>query len=257
LCLCAFGVKGSMSLCLWGETLRAPGGNESASTLVALTGAAANPMMVFTTAGAREPTDIEMLSRAKRMISTRLPRLRRSERGQSMIETALLLPILLLLAFNAINFGYFFFVAVNMAVAPRTGVQFSILGEQTPVNIPLPPVGPPSSQVSVSYLTYQDIRNVLPGSAGARVQVCSRTLGMNGSGASLKANCVQYGPGSETYTPAADPEAPFFVLHRVDVVYTLQPLIAPFQLPTPAGPISLTLMPTLRFHRQVSMRAMG
>jgi Flp pilus assembly protein TadG len=67
-----------------------------------------------------------------------------------MIETALLLPILLLLAFNAINFGHFFFVCVNLAAAPRTGVQYSVLGEATPVNIPYPPAGPASSHVSVS-----------------------------------------------------------------------------------------------------------
>jgi len=191
------------------------------------------------------------------MLDTRLLRSRYSERGQSLIETALLLPILLLLAFNAINFGYFFFVAVNLAAAPRTGVQYSILGEQTPAQLQLPPAGPTSSQVSVSYLTYQDIRNVLPGSPNARVQICSKVLGMNGSGAAMKANCVQFGPGAETYTPAADPEAPFLILHRVDVVYTLQPIIPAFQLPTPAGPISLALLPTLRIHRQVSMRAMG
>ncbi len=37
-----------------------------------------------------------------------------SDRGQSMVETALILPILLLLAFNAINFGYFIFAAVKV-----------------------------------------------------------------------------------------------------------------------------------------------
>ncbi|MBI4166062.1 MAG: hypothetical protein HY508_10060 [Acidobacteria bacterium] len=174
-----------------------------------------------------------------------------------MIETALLLPILLLLAFNAINFGYFFFVAINLAVAPRTGVQFSIIGEATPVNIPLPPAGPSTSQVSVSYLTYQDMLGVLSGSANARVQVCSKALGLNGTLTSTRANCVQFGPGSETYTPEADPEAPNFILNRVDVVYQVQPIIPSFELPTPAGPIPLTLVPSLRFHRQVSMRAMG
>jgi len=177
--------------------------------------------------------------------------------GQSIIETALLLPILLLLAFNAINFGYFFFAAVNLAAAPRAGVQYSIIGEQTPVNIPLPPAGPPTSQVSVSYLTYRDMQGVLSGSANARVQVCSRALGVNGTGTSTRANCQQFGPGSETFTPAADPEAPFFILNRVDVVYQTQPIIPAFELPTPAGPIPLTLVPNLRFHRQVSMRAMG
>jgi hypothetical protein len=174
-----------------------------------------------------------------------------------MIETALLLPVLLLLAFNAINFGYFFFAAINLAVAPRVGVQWSIIGEATPVNIPLPPVGPSSSQISVSYLTYQDMQGVLSGSANARVQVCSRTLGTTGTGTSTKANCVQFGPGSETYTPEADPEGPNFTLHRVDVVYQVVPIIPAFQIPTPAGPIPLTLVPNLRFHRQVSMRAMG
>jgi len=89
------------------------------------------------------------------------------ESGQSLIETALILPLLLLLAFNAINFGYFFFAAINLAAAPRTGVQYSIIGEATPVNIPLPPVGPSTSQVSVSYLTYQDMLGVLSGSANA------------------------------------------------------------------------------------------
>src|SRR5207244_13548584 len=45
-----------------------------------------------------------------------------SESAQSMTETALLLPILLVLALNTINFGYFFFVAVNLALAPRQGL---------------------------------------------------------------------------------------------------------------------------------------
>jgi len=176
--------------------------------------------------------------------------------GQSLVETALLLPILLLLAFNAINFGYFFFVAVNLASAPRTGVQYSILGFATPGQFQLAVPGPPSSTASVSYLSYQDVNGVLPGYADARVQVCTLRLGVTGTGTAQRANCAQYGTGSETYTPAPDPEAPLFVLHRVDVVYEVDPLIPAFELPTPGGPISLALMPTLRFHRQVSMRAM-
>ena len=185
-----------------------------------------------------------------------LSRAWRAERGQSLIETALILPVLLLLTFDAINFGYFFFVAVNLAAAPRSGVQYAVLGQTTPVNIPYPPAGPSSSQVSVSYVTYQDMKGVLSASANARVQVCTKDLGTNGTGPSTRANCTQFGPGTETYTPAPDPEAPFFILHRVDVVYQVQPIIPSFQLPTPAGPIALTLVPNLRMHRQVSMRGM-
>jgi hypothetical protein len=182
---------------------------------------------------------------------------RLADRGQSLIETALLLPLLLLLFFNAINFGYYIFVAVNLASAPRTGAQYSIQGSETPAQLQLPPAGPSSSPASVSYLTYQDVRGVLPSWVNARVQVCSRTLGLSGSGGTQTANCAQFGSGTESFTPASDPEAPFFVLHRVDIVYEVQPLIPAFELPTPGGPISLSLLPNLRFHRQVSMRAMG
>ena len=198
-----------------------------------------------------------------KMVRTRLPRLRCSERGQSLIETALLLPILLLLAFNAINFGYFFFVAVNIAAAPRTGVQYSILGTATPLNTTLPKAAPPGDPFSVSFLTYQDMQGVLPGSSSARIQVCSKNLGLSGSGANRRTNCLAFGTGTEAFTPAPDPETPTdsnqspkFFLNRVDVVYQLTPLIPAFELPTPAGPISLALVPTLRLHRQVSMRAM-
>jgi hypothetical protein len=183
--------------------------------------------------------------------------------GQSLIETALALPILLFLAFNAINFGYFFFVAVNLAASPRTGVQYSIVGFATPGQLQLPTAGPPTgsgtSLLTVSYLTYRDMQGVLLSRSDfstARVQVCTKMLGISGSGTSQRANCAQYGSGSETYVPAPDPEAPYFVLHRVDVAYQVQPLIPAFSIPTPGGGISLSLVPNLRFHREVSMRAM-
>ncbi len=174
-----------------------------------------------------------------------------------MVEAALLLPLLLWLAFNAINFGYFFFAAVNIASSPREGVEYSIQGFSTPGQLALPPAGPSSSPASVSFLTYEDIRGVLPSSANSRVQVCSEVLGVSGFGASQTANCAQYGSGTETYTPASDPEAPLFVLQRVDVVYSITPLIPAFRLPFPGGGLNLSLLPSLRVHRQVSMRAMN
>ena len=58
--------------------------------------------------------------------------LNRDVRGQAMIETAIVLPILLALAFNVINFGYFLLMAVNLAAAPRSGALYSIIGAATP-----------------------------------------------------------------------------------------------------------------------------
>lgn len=170
-------------------------------------------------------------------------RLRSREGGQSLVETALVLPLFLLITFNAVNFGYFFFVAVNLASAPREGVEYSIQGFATPSQLTLPNPGPSSNEASVSWLTYQDMA-ALHLSANAQVQVCTKLLGLSAPGT---ANCAQYGGGSFP-APAADPEPNAFVLHRVDVKYTVNPLI-------PGWMFGL-IIPSPTFHRQVSMRAM-
>src|SRR5579863_10067063 len=61
--------------------------------------------------------------------------------GQSLIETALAVPFLLLIALNAINFAYYFFVAINLAAAPRNGVEWSVQGFATPAQLALPSSG--------------------------------------------------------------------------------------------------------------------
>jgi TadE-like protein len=192
--------------------------------------------------------------------------------GQSLIETALILPLLLLLAFDAINFGYFFFTAVNVAASPRQGVEYSIQGFATPSQPSLPPAQPtigtcpPTLGVcqtgptpDVCTTAYCDMAGALPSFTTSRVQVCTEALGLNATGLGTVnqiPNCAQYGTGSETYTPAPDPEAPFFVLQRVDVVYQITPLIPQFTLPVSGG-IPISLLANLRIHRQVSMRAMN
>ena len=49
--------------------------------------------------------------------------LARCTAGQALLETALVLPLLLVLILNVINFGYFFFVALNLSAAPRSGME--------------------------------------------------------------------------------------------------------------------------------------
>src|ERR1044071_7452952 len=97
--------------------------------------------------------------------------------GQSLIETALLIPVVLLITFNAINFGYFFFVAIHLASAPRQGVEYSIQGFATPSELSLPQPGTTSANNSISWLTYQDMVG-LASSSGAQVQICSEVLGL-------------------------------------------------------------------------------
>lgn len=185
------------------------------------------------------------------------------ESGQSLLETALVLPFLLLLALNAVNFGYYFFVALNLAAAPRHAVEYSIQGYATPTSATVPAAGPPTDISTISALAYADIQSSLPSYGSATVQVCSRR-----SGTGILAN-----PGTATQTtpccttsssagtscasgtiatgtaPASDPESPNFVLNRVDVVYTVTPIIA-------GNVFGITVLPSLSFHQQVSMREM-
>ena len=165
--------------------------------------------------------------------------------GQSMVETALIMPLILLITFNAVNFGYYFYVAIHLAAAPRQGVEYSIQGFSSPGQFSLPIAGPSTNQTSVSWLTLQDMSGLIS-SSGQQVQVCSKNLGLSAPGTP---NCQQFPAGSTFPAPSADPEPTSFVLNRLDVRYTVSPLI-------PVGLFGLTLTPSANFHRQVSMRAL-
>ena len=47
-----------------------------------------------------------------------LIRRQRHDEGQSLLETAVAMPLLLGIAFNLINLGYFWFVVLSLAAAP-------------------------------------------------------------------------------------------------------------------------------------------
>ena len=166
--------------------------------------------------------------------------------GQSLVETALLLPLMLTIVFNAVNMGYFFAVALSLAAAPRQGVEYSIQGPAGFQQTQLP------SAASVSSLVSDDITGAIPSAANTPIRVCSVSLGLNPSGrgtASQVPNCASYGNAGSFSAPDPDPEAPFMVLNRVEIQYTVTPLIS--------GPAFNLVMPaSLTFHRMVEMRVM-
>jgi len=172
-------------------------------------------------------------------------RLLLSNEGQSLLEIAFILPFLILLMAYAIDFGYFFIAAANITSAARNAAQYSIMGYQGPGQTTMPPAGPTSATSSVAASAMADMASLLDSSTTTTVQICTKSLGMSGN----IPNCSSYGPLGTSYTPNTDPEAPTFVLQRVDVTYTVQP-------PVPMSFFNVSLLPSLRFHRQVSMRAM-
>jgi hypothetical protein len=203
------------------------------------------------------------------MMSIRKNAMVGAQAGQSIVETVLMMPVLLLFLLNAVNFGYFFLTITNLAAAPRMGVEYSILGGATPSAIKLPATGPANDALSSSFLTYEDMRGALNApTANASVQVCSQSAGiLNAGTTTAHANCVTYPGTGVTFTfPAAqvDPElnagntAPAFVLHQVDVAYKFTPLI-------PGTPFNILLLsfPTCDasgvcvLHRQSVMRGMN
>jgi hypothetical protein len=211
----------------------------------------------------------------REVVAMRMPKFGRGSSGQALIETLLIMPLVLLIVLNVINFGYFFFVAVNLAASPRSGVEYSILGFETPGALKLPDVGPPSDcfattgtpNATVSFVSQCDLTGAINNPTGATIQVCSETLGYSGSGASRITNCKSCTgttcgtAGTGSPAPDPDPEGPIFTLHRVDVDYTFSPII-------PGTPFGLALLPisvcssnngivSCTFHRQVSMRAMN
>src|SRR5882724_9577262 len=126
----------------------------------------------------------------------------RVQAGQSLVETVLMMPILLLFLLNAVNFGYFFFTITNLAAAPRMGVEYSIMGGATPSAIELPASGPSTNQLTSSFLTYEDMRGALNSpTTRAAVRVCTPSIGISNPGTTnAAAQCLVYGTVPAGYT---------------------------------------------------------
>jgi Flp pilus assembly protein TadG len=200
----------------------------------------------------------------------------KSSRGQSLVETALMLPLLLMLTLNVVNLGYFFLVMVNLTGAARTSTLFAIEGPATPAATALPAAwGTGSTPVtkSVAYITFQDLTGSLWNPTSVTVQVCtegnlnsSTKIGTNGSGNTLRTNCVTCSTsgggcgtvGSGSPVPNVDPEAPSLrtLLNRVDISYTFHTLIPGtiFNIPLQASPLCNS--GTCTFTRHAEMRSM-
>ena len=193
----------------------------------------------------------------------------RGSSGQALIETALILPLLLMIVLNAVNFGYFYLMALNITAASRTSGIYSVMGGATPAALPLPKAGPVTTTTTVSYLAYQDLTGAVytPSTTNTGVQVCSSSVGaiLNPGTTTMRTPCTSYGVGS---FPASQPDpernaantAPAFLLNRVDVAYRFSPIIplAPFNimaLATPACSSSAGTV-TCTFYRHVEMREM-
>ena len=199
----------------------------------------------------------------------RIRKLARNSSGQALIETVLVLPLLLTIVLNAVNFAFFFLMALNITAASRTSGIYSIMGGATPSAIALPNAGPQTTSTTVSYLAYQDLTGAVysPSTSNTGVNVCSSTVGVSAGGIT---NCTSYGiSGGFPSTAEADPElnadssGPAFLLNRVDVAYKFNPPVplTPFNLfvfvaPNCAASGGAFGTVTCTFYRHIEMREM-
>jgi hypothetical protein len=200
-----------------------------------------------------------------------------NSRGQSLVEAALILPVLLLLVCNVVNLGYFFLIVVNLTGAARSSTLYSIEGSYSPYALQEPPSGTASSTITttsgtVTYAAFQDLTGAVWNPTGATVQVCTQMninsttgSGVNTQGGQQLANCESCTSSgcsaSNSYqgnpAPRADPEQPNFVLNEIDIQYSFNTLIPGtiFNLPLNASPFCNG--GTCSFTRSARMRSMG
>jgi len=169
----------------------------------------------------------------------------------SLIETAMAMPILVLMLCFAVDVGYFFIVAANLASSSRVAALYSGQGFVSPAQQALPSAGTSGSladTAGVAGLAGGDMSGLANMTTRTTVQVCSKAIGVTHTANGYITQCNTYPSGSLSFTPDQDPEsASGLVTQRVDVVYTVTP-------PIPINYFSFT-MPALTLHWWAETRA--
>ena len=194
-----------------------------------------------------------------------------------------MLPLLLLVVMNAVNFGYFFLIILNLTGAARSATLYSIEGSYTPYALQEAPSGSATGATvlttpgTVAYTAYNDLTGAVgnPTASTTKIQVCSQmntnsntASGVNTQGGLQLSNCMVCDTAngcsaSNNYSgspaPAADPEQPDFVLNQVDITYNFNPIFPGkiFNIALLAMPSTMCTGGTCTWTRRARMRSMG
>jgi Flp pilus assembly protein TadG len=169
-----------------------------------------------------------------------------SNGGQSLIEFALILPLIVLLVVNVVNFGSFLYTWIEVSNAARAGAQYMVLSGAS-LNHPTQ-----ATSALITKLVRDDLGSLVNGS-GATVRVCTNnngTFDLTSGQVDASGNPVACASGNTD--GFSDPEPGSYVLATVDVSYTWQPLIPLWDFPRLG--IHATLPGNLTIHRTGVMR---
>lgn len=162
-----------------------------------------------------------------------------NEAGQSLIEFALMVPLIFLLIINAINFGGFFYAWVTMSSATRIGAQYEILGS--------------ASATSPQLATASTLSTIITAETSSLPSSATYCLNTNSTSSAVTGTCsLPSGFASSTFPSIpADPEAPTYELVALDTYYTYTPFIPLFSFPVLG--VYATIPPT-QIHQRTLMR---
>jgi Flp pilus assembly protein TadG len=148
-------------------------------------------------------------------------------KGQALVEFALLVPLVFLLAVNAVNFGGYLFAWITVANAARSGADYMSMSSAS--------VGRPTAATlaQITTLVTNDVASLMNRSSLVVATCTNNTTAANG--------CTTF----------FDPEAPTYTLATVDVTYTYKPYIPLFSFPKLG--IGATL-PSSTIHRKAVVR---
>src|SRR5579863_3084577 len=129
--------------------------------------------------------------------------------GSSLIETALVMPVLILILCFAVDIGYFFIVAANLVSSARTAVLYSGQGFISPSQqlASAGTAGSLTDTAGVAGLAGGDLSSLTNMATQTFVQVCSKNIGTTQTGSGYITNCRTFPSGSLSYTPDQDPES--------------------------------------------------
>ncbi|HYM12898.1 MAG TPA: TadE/TadG family type IV pilus assembly protein [Bryobacterales bacterium] len=187
-------------------------------------------------------------------MSNTMPR-RRLPRGQALVEFALVLPMLLILIVNVVNFGAFFFTWITVANGARAGADYMVMGGDT-VN------SPPFPGLAAIQTVVQNDTSSLRNPGNLVIRVCYRVPSTNASAYAWGATgpfdpnpsaCPSTFASPPAENPNTVPEAPLYNVGWVDVAYTFVPPV-PLGFSFPGLNLYATLPSNLVIHRQAIMR---
>jgi Flp pilus assembly protein TadG len=151
--------------------------------------------------------------------------------GQALVETVVLLPLLLLIALNAINFGSYIYAWITVDNAARAAAQYKVYN-----GVALGSNGTGPSNAAVQAFAKTDATSLPSSSSRIAVTVCSN---FNGSSSCAPAR--------------ADNLSSQYTAWTIDVQYSYVPIIPAFTIPVINVPLTLS---STTIDRTVFMRNM-